>query len=69
MATQYETGDHDRQTTGSMERVTFRATEAQLGALGELVDAGLFPNRSAAIRAAVRQLVADETDLRGHTDE
>ncbi|QCW05322.1 ribbon-helix-helix protein, CopG family (plasmid) [Natrinema pallidum] len=44
-----------------MERVTFRTTGGQLEALESLVDAGQFPNRSAAIRAAIRQLVGDDS--------
>lgn len=48
------------------ERVTFRTTEAQLEELEALVDDGVYPNRSAAIRAAVDQLAASETAaLRG----
>jgi len=56
-----DAGPHDRQTTGSMERVTFRATESQLAEVEALVDAGEFPNRSEAIREAVRQLVSAES--------
>ncbi len=44
-----------------MERVTFRATESQLAEVEALVDAGEFPNRSEAIREAVRQLVSAES--------
>jgi len=45
-----------------MERVTFRATKEQLAEVEALVDAGEFPNRSEAIREAVRQLVGEESE-------
>ncbi|WP_337653256.1 ribbon-helix-helix domain-containing protein [Halomontanus rarus] len=43
------------------ERVTFRATDAQLEGLETLVDDDVFPNRSEAIRAAIDELVTAET--------
>lgn len=62
MSTQHETGDHDRETTATgCERVTVRDTDGQLEEIDALVDAGQFPNRSEAIREAIRQLVGSET--------
>jgi|AntRauTorcE11897_2_1112592.scaffolds.fasta_scaffold14211_3 Arc/MetJ-type ribon-helix-helix transcriptional regulator len=43
------------------ERVSFRERAGTLEAIGALVETGEFPNRSAAIRAATRQLVTEET--------
>lgn len=39
-----------------MERVSLRMPTAQLEELDQLVEAGEYPNRSEAIRAAVRKL-------------
>ena len=56
------TTDRDRETTGpERERVTYRETAAIVEDLEALVDAGVFPNRSEAIRTATRQLVDDYT--------
>jgi Arc/MetJ-type ribon-helix-helix transcriptional regulator len=41
------------------ERVTFRLPESQLEALEALAEQGEYPNRSEAIRCAVRQLLED----------
>jgi metal-responsive CopG/Arc/MetJ family transcriptional regulator len=41
-----------------MQRVTFRAEETLIDDLDQLVEDGEFPNRSAALRAAARQVVA-----------
>ena len=49
---------------GDMRRVTFRADEELIDNLDQLVEAGEYPNRSAALRAAARQVVA-----RGVSDE
>lgn len=56
---QSETHDQDRGTTGSMERVTLRIPDQQLKGVEERVDAGEFPNRSEAIRAAVRDFLSE----------
>ncbi|PCR88704.1 ribbon-helix-helix protein, CopG family [Natrinema ejinorense] len=45
------------------ERVTYRERTGTLEAIDALVDRGEYPNRSAALRAATRQLVSAE--LRG----
>ncbi|MFP4632707.1 MAG: ribbon-helix-helix domain-containing protein [Halobacteriales archaeon] len=43
-----------------MERVTLRIPEQQVSAVEALVDEGEFPNRSEAIRAAVRTMVTEK---------
>ncbi|AEH39491.1 ribbon-helix-helix domain-containing protein [Halopiger xanaduensis] len=56
------TTDRDRETTGeTMDRVSFRVPDRQLEDLDALVDRGRYPNRSEAIRAAVRQLVGESS--------
>ncbi|MFB6110353.1 MAG: ribbon-helix-helix domain-containing protein [Halodesulfurarchaeum sp.] len=40
-----------------MERVTLRIPEQQIEAVERLVETGKYPNRSEAIRAAVREMV------------
>jgi Arc/MetJ-type ribon-helix-helix transcriptional regulator len=43
-----------------MERVTLRIPEQQVEAIEALVDDGEYPNRSEAIRAAVRSMVTEK---------
>jgi len=43
-----------------MERVTLRIPEEQVRAVETLVEEGEFPNRSEAIRAAVRTMVTEK---------
>jgi Arc/MetJ-type ribon-helix-helix transcriptional regulator len=43
-----------------MERVTLRIPEQQVKAVEALVEEGEFPNRSEAIRAAVRTMVNEK---------
>ena len=43
-----------------MERVTLRIPEQQIERVEQLVERGEYPNRSEAIRSAVRELVDDE---------
>ncbi|MFC4358014.1 ribbon-helix-helix domain-containing protein [Halobium salinum] len=45
-----------------MDRITLRIPEAQLGALESRVDEGEFPNRSEAIRHAVREYLGEESE-------
>jgi len=45
-----------------MERVTLRIPQQQIEQVEQLVERGEYPNRSEAIRSAVRELVADQTD-------
>ncbi len=40
-----------------METVQIRLTEKQVKAIGQLVKKGVYPNRSEAVRDAVRKLV------------
>ena len=43
-----------------MDRVTLRIPEQQIEAVEQLVETGQYPNRSEAIRSAVRELVDEE---------
>ncbi|MFB6284372.1 MAG: ribbon-helix-helix domain-containing protein [Halobacteria archaeon] len=43
-----------------MERVTLRIPEQQVKAVEALVDEGEYPNRSEAIRAAIRAKVSEK---------
>lgn len=43
-----------------MERVTLRIPEQQIDQVEQLVETGEFPNRSEAIRSAVRELINDK---------
>jgi Arc/MetJ-type ribon-helix-helix transcriptional regulator len=43
-----------------MDRITLRIPEAQLGALESRVEEGEFPNRSEAIRHALREYLGEE---------
>jgi len=45
-----------------MERLTIRVPEQQITEVEELVDAGQFPNRSEAIRSAVRDMLNDHNN-------
>ena len=49
-----------------MERVTLRIPRQQVERVEELVETGAYPNRSEAIRSAVRTMVDDEQ--RGRRD-
>jgi antitoxin ParD1/3/4 len=43
-----------------MERVTLRIPKQQIEEVEQMVELGEYPNRSEAIRAAVREMVAEE---------
>lgn len=43
-----------------MERITVRIPEKQLDDVEELVESGEYPNRSEAIREAVRNMLAEK---------
>ena len=45
-----------------MERVTLRIPEQQIDEVEQMVERGKFPNRSEAIRAAVREMIDEQTD-------
>jgi len=48
-----------------MERVTLRIPKQQIEEVEEMVETGEFPNRSEAIRSAVREMVSEQTE---HSD-
>ncbi|ELY40485.1 MULTISPECIES: ribbon-helix-helix domain-containing protein [Natronorubrum] len=45
-----------------MERVTLRIPKQQIDEVEQLVDSGEFPNRSEAIRSAVREMINEQQD-------
>ena len=47
-----------------MERVTLRIPKQQIEAVEQLVETGEFPNRSEAIRSAVREMINEQADGR-----
>ena len=47
-----------------MERVTLRIPEQQIEEVEQLVDSGEFPNRSEAIRSAVREMINEQSEGR-----
>ena len=46
--------------SNNMERVTLRIPKQQIEEVERMVELGDYPNRSEAIRAAVREMVAEE---------
>lgn len=58
--TKNESDPGTRNKGGTMERVTLRIPEEQVRAVETLVEEGEFPNRSEAIRAAVRTMVTEK---------
>ncbi|WP_408957470.1 ribbon-helix-helix domain-containing protein [Natrinema sp. 74] len=48
-----------------MERVTLRIPKQQIEEVEQLVDSGEFPNRSEAIRSAVREMINEQQDAPG----
>ncbi|HET7323286.1 MAG TPA: ribbon-helix-helix domain-containing protein [Halococcus sp.] len=44
-----------------MERVTLRIPKQQIEEVEQMVELGEYPNRSEAIRAAVREMLAEES--------
>jgi len=47
-----------------MERVTLRIPKQQIEEVEHMVDTGEFPNRSEAIRSAVREMINEQSDDR-----
>jgi Arc/MetJ-type ribon-helix-helix transcriptional regulator len=45
-----------------MERVTLRIPKQQIEEVERMVETGEYPNRSEAIRAAVRDMINEESD-------
>jgi Arc/MetJ-type ribon-helix-helix transcriptional regulator len=50
-----------------MERVTLRIPKEQIEKVERMVETGEFPNRSEAIRAAVREMINEQNDTREST--
>ena len=51
---------HSKLTSSDVkQRITYRQSTGDLEAIETLVEAGVYPNRSEALRAAVRQFVRD----------
>ncbi|MEF8820558.1 MAG: ribbon-helix-helix domain-containing protein [Haloferacaceae archaeon] len=51
-----------------MERVTLRIPKQQIEEVEQMVETGEFPNRSEAIRSAVREMLAEQDDSRDSND-
>jgi Arc/MetJ-type ribon-helix-helix transcriptional regulator len=51
-----------------MERVTLRIPKQQIEEVEQLVDTGEFPNRSEAIRSAVRGMINEQTESDSRDD-
>jgi Arc/MetJ-type ribon-helix-helix transcriptional regulator len=51
-----------------MERVTLRIPKQQIEEVEQMVETGEFPNRSEAIRSAVREML-NEQNSRSNTNE
>mgnify|MGYP006308628279 CR=1 FL=1 len=47
-----------------MERVTLRIPKQQIEEVEQMVETGEFPNRSEAIRSAVREMLNEQGDSR-----
>jgi Arc/MetJ-type ribon-helix-helix transcriptional regulator len=47
-----------------MERVTLRIPKQQIEEVEQMVETGEFPNRSEAIRSAVREMINEQADDR-----
>ena len=52
-----------------LERVTFRVENDDLESVEELVDAGEYPNRSEALRHAVKLLLSEHEDPQSVSEE
>ncbi|WP_435361195.1 ribbon-helix-helix domain-containing protein [Haloarchaeobius sp. DFWS5] len=48
-----------------MERVTLRIPKQQIEEVEQMVETGEFPNRSEAIRSAVREMLNDQSERSG----
>jgi Arc/MetJ-type ribon-helix-helix transcriptional regulator len=51
-----------------MERVTLRIPKQQIEEVEQMVETGEFPNRSEAIRSAVREMINEQQDGRDRRD-
>jgi Arc/MetJ-type ribon-helix-helix transcriptional regulator len=52
-----------------MERVTLRIPKQQIDAVEQMVNSGQYPNRSEAIRAAVREMVDEQQETSGNSNK
>jgi Arc/MetJ-type ribon-helix-helix transcriptional regulator len=52
-----------------MERVTLRIPKQQIEEVEQMVETGEYPNRSEAIRSAVREMLAEQDDSRDSNDD
>jgi len=52
-----------------MERVTLRIPKEQIEEVEQMVDTGEYPNRSEAIRSAVREMLAEQETGRERPSE
>ncbi|MCU4743394.1 ribbon-helix-helix domain-containing protein [Halobacteria archaeon AArc-m2/3/4] len=52
-----------------MERVTLRIPKQQIEEVEQMVDSGEFPNRSEAIRSAVREMINEQGQSDGHREQ
>lgn len=52
---------------GKTERITVRIPEEQLHGVEDLVESGVYPNRSEAIRESVRDLLRRQTENEDET--
>ncbi|WP_336000280.1 ribbon-helix-helix domain-containing protein [Halorientalis halophila] len=52
-----------------MERVTLRIPKQQIEEVERMVDSGEYPNRSEAIRSAVRDMLNEQEDSRERSSE
>ncbi|WP_435344736.1 ribbon-helix-helix domain-containing protein [Haloarchaeobius sp. HRN-SO-5] len=50
-----------------MERVTLRIPKQQIEEVEQMVETGEFPNRSEAIRSAVREMLNEQGDRQNET--
>ena len=51
-----------------MERVTLRIPKQQIDEVEQMVETGEFPNRSEAIRSAVREMLSEQDESRRDND-
>ncbi|MFB6078354.1 MAG: ribbon-helix-helix domain-containing protein [Halarchaeum sp.] len=52
-----------------MERVTLRIPKQQIEEVEQMVELGKYPNRSEAIRSAVREMLDEQTDSQSKSNE
>ena len=57
------------ETEKTMERVTLRIPKQQIEEVEQMVETGEFPNRSEAIRSAVRDMLKEQDKGRGRGRE